>query len=147
MVFRSKIDAFYVKFVIISLLIVNAVMLMPLFLVTDINQTLIVRMLLLTFFISLFLIWSCFSIKYVFHKNYLLVKGGLLRSKIPYHTMTKIAPTNEIFSGYKLLSAKDAIELFYQQAVFGSVKVSPREKTRFITELKKRCPHIIDLTE
>jgi len=88
-----------------------------------------------------FILWIAISIKYVFYEDYLLVKGGPFRSKIPYQTITKTSPTNDIFTGYRILSSKDGLQLFYKSAMLGSVKISPKNRRDFITELKKRCPN------
>lgn len=87
------------------------------------------------------LIWTSFFIKYVLYDEYLYVKGGPFRSKISYDEITKIAPTQDIFTGYRILSAKSGIEVFYKSGPFGSVKISPKDRKRFLTELAKRCPH------
>ncbi|MED4452425.1 PH domain-containing protein [Metabacillus fastidiosus] len=88
------------------------------------------------------IIWTTFFICYIFYDRYLFVKAGPFRSKIMYEDITKVKKTNDIFTGYRLLSSKEAIEIFYKTGKFGSVKISPREKQNFINELKKRCPHI-----
>jgi hypothetical protein len=71
-----------------------------------------------------------------------LVKGGPFKSRIPYEEITKVSPTREIFTGYRILSSRDAIEIFYKTAFMGSVKISPKEQKRFMIELEKHCPHI-----
>src|SRR5699024_8358275 len=86
------------------------------------------------------IVWTAFFIKYVFYEDFLLVKGGPFRSKIPYQTITKVSPTDDIFTGYRILSSKQGLEIFYTSAMLESVKISPKNKTEFITELKKRCP-------
>ena len=89
------------------------------------------------------ILWSSFSIKYVFHQDYLFVKGGPFRSRIPYENITKVSPTSSIFVGYRLLSSRDAIEIFYKTSLMGSVKISPEDQKAFIAELKKRCPNSV----
>ncbi len=56
--------------------------------------------------------------------------------------MTRISTTNDIFTGYRLLSSKNGIEIFYKSASLGSVKISPKDVELFISELKQRCPTI-----
>lgn len=72
----------------------------------------------------------------------MLVKGEPFRSRISYENITKFSPTTEKFIGYKLLSSKNAIEIFYKTAALGNVKISPRDKSDFIVALKKRCPNV-----
>nr|MBO2478640.1 hypothetical protein [Bacillota bacterium] len=55
---------------------------------------------------------------------------------------TKVVPTKNIFTGYRLLSSFDALEIFYHKALLGSVKISPKDTPAFLSELKKRCPHL-----
>jgi hypothetical protein len=38
------------------------------------------------------------------------------------------APSSDKFTGYRILSSKDAIEIFYHYATFGSVKISLERK-------------------
>jgi len=141
MVFHSKVDAFFVNFMLIVVLIVGLASFFPLFLEGG-TELLVVMILTSTFFIVIgFILWCAFSVKYVFYQGYLLVKGGPIRSRIPYEEITKVSPTREILTGYRILSSRDAIEIFYKKAILGSVKISPKEQKKFITELKKRCPH------
>ncbi|WP_026690392.1 PH domain-containing protein [Alteribacter aurantiacus] len=141
MIFRSKIDTFFVKFMLLVLLIIGLASFFPIYLEggTDLTGVLLLTS---TFLIIIgFGLWGVFSIKYVFYQDYLLVQGGLSRSRIPYEYISKASPTTDIFTGYRILSSRDAIEIFYKTSVAGSVKISPREKREFITELKQRCPN------
>lgn len=136
----KKRQIFFILFV--AILIIGGVTLIPLLL--DDESTINDLALLLVVFLlsSGILLWSSFSIRYTFYQDHLFVKGGPFRSKIPYDEITKIAPTKEILTGYRLLSSKDSYEIFYQSGILGSVKISPKESDRFISELKKRCPTI-----
>jgi uncharacterized protein YtpQ (UPF0354 family) len=60
---------------------------------------------------------------------------------IPYKEITSISPTKDIFTGYRILSSMDALEIAYKSAFMGSVKISPQKKELFIAQIKKRCPH------
>lgn len=141
MVFRSKVDAFFVTLITIAILIIGAATLLPI--LFDNEATFSTGVLMLAIFIlsAGLIVWSALFVKYVFHENYLLVKGGPFRSKIPYQTITGISPTNDLFTGYRILSSRQALELFYTSAILGSVKISPEDKIAFLTELKKRCPN------
>ena len=140
MTFSSKTDAFFVTFISIAVLIIAAVTIWPLFLDGG-DELSVVITLAATFILSAGLIlWCSFGVKYVFHEDHLFVKGGPFRSRIPYNSITKVAPTSSIFVGYRILSSKDALEIFYPTAILGSVKISPKDKERFLKELEKRCP-------
>lgn len=94
---------------------------------------------------SAFILWIILSIEYRFCDHYLLVKGGPFKSRIVYDDISKVSPTTEVFSGYTVLSARNSIEIFYSKSLLGSVKISPRDQKAFMTELKKRCPHLKSL--
>ncbi|MFJ7890436.1 PH domain-containing protein [Lysinibacillus xylanilyticus] len=94
------------------------------------------------FIISLgFIVWYGTSIRYVFCEDYLLIKGGPFKSKIPYQNITKIATTTDEFTGYRISSSEKGLELFLKSATHGSIKILPNDKMKFITELSKRCPN------
>ncbi|KUF35659.1 PH domain-containing protein [Lysinibacillus sp. F5] len=60
--------------------------------------------------------WYATSIQFVFDEEYLLVKSGPFKSKIPYQGITKIAPTTAEFTGYQISTADKGLELFYSNA-------------------------------
>lgn len=142
MIFRSKVDNFFVAMISIAILIIGVVTLLPAILDKEASTT--IRIIMFALFIVLegIIVWTAFFIKYVFYKDYLLVKGGPFRSKIPYKMITKVSPTNDILTGYRILSSRQGLELFYESGALGSVKISPKEKAEFITELTKRCSNI-----
>lgn len=143
MIMRSKMDRFFIIFTILLVLVTGVLLLFPLFII-DIQEEIVTVYILISLFViitGLFL-WIVLSAKYIFNDAYLLVKGGPFRSRIPYENITKVADTTDILTGYRLLSARDAIEVFYTNAAMGSVKISPENKQQFIKELKKRCPNL-----
>ena len=143
MVFRSKVDAFFVKFIVIAILIIGLVTLFPLIIGGGDELSVVVVSISVFLIASALILWCSFSIKYVFHQDHLFVKGGPFRSQIPYESITKVSPTSSIFVGYRLLSSRDAIEIFYKTSLMGSVKISPKDQKAFIAELKKRCPNLL----
>ncbi|KOP78698.1 hypothetical protein AMS59_12875 [Lysinibacillus sp. FJAT-14745] len=96
-----------------------------------------------TFFIVsvVFVWWYANSIKFVFCENYLLIKGGPFKSKIPYQSITRVSPTTDKYTGYLISSSDKGLEIFYKTAAHGSIKILPEDKMNFIIELKKRCPN------
>lgn len=129
MEFRSNIDKYFVVTISIACLVILAVFIIPLSLDTGRNMTDILIVLSLHVLSIGFILWTVFTIKYVFHPDHLLVKGGPFISRIPYEKITN----------YRLLSSKEGIELFYTSAALGSVKISPKDSEAFITELKRHC--------
>lgn len=141
MIYRSKADSFYKKLIFIVILFVGAVTLIPLFFdEVDLTATTI---LIATFLLIIgFIFWIMIDIRYVFYEDYLLVKGGPFTSRIRYEKITKVAPTIEVLSGFRILTAKDALQIFYDGSLLGSVKISPADKKGFLIELQKRCPNL-----
>lgn len=143
MIFRSKVDRFFTSFILITVLIIGAVTFLPLLFV-DVRNELASVLLLTTIFLIVIsvILWTVFSVKYVFYQDYLFVKGGPFRSRIPYENITKVSPTTAIFTGYTILSSRDGLEIFYKNAALGSVKITPENKKEFITELKNHCSNL-----
>lgn len=141
MTFHSKIDSFFIRFILAAILFIAAVSFIPLlFEDAPLSAFVIVTA---TFLVTTALIlWITFAIRYVFLENHLLVKAGPFRSRIPYNSILKVAPTRDIFTGYRLLSSRDALELINNKTMFGTVKISPEDQSAFIAELKKRCPDL-----
>jgi hypothetical protein len=84
MVFRAKIDSFFISIMSISILVISGVLLIPLFLDktrTTLDTVIVFSLLIISVG---FFIWPVFSIKYVFYDDHLLVKGGPFRSRILY---------------------------------------------------------------
>ncbi|MEZ0482205.1 PH domain-containing protein [Planococcus sp. SSTMD024] len=141
MTFRSKIDSFFIRILFAAILFIAAVSFIPLwFDDAPLSAFVIVTS---TFFVTTALIlWTTFAIHYIFKENHLVVKAGPFRSRIPYNSILKVAPTRDIFTGYRLLSSRDALELINNTTMFGTVKISPENQEAFIAELKKRCPEL-----
>ncbi|MDQ0257730.1 hypothetical protein J2S74_005192 [Evansella vedderi] len=142
MVFRSKVDIFFITFIFLMVLIMGAISLFPLLFIYEKASLSIVTLMSVIFIISVgFILWYAISIKYVFYEDYLLIKGGPFKSKIPYEDITKAAPTTDKSTGYRISSSEKGLELFYKSAPHGSIKILPKDKRQFITELRKHCPH------
>ncbi|ALC83417.1 MULTISPECIES: PH domain-containing protein [Bacillus] len=138
MVYHSKPDVFFITFIFLLIWIMGFIFLVPF--ITSFTTLIIIS----TIFIisAIFLWWYAVSIKYVFYEDYLLIKGGPFQNKIPYQSIIKVAPTSDKLTGYQISSTDKGLELFYQRESHGSIKISPRDKMKFINELKKRCPNV-----
>ncbi|MBP1915060.1 ABC-type transport system involved in multi-copper enzyme maturation permease subunit [Lederbergia galactosidilyticus] len=143
MVFRSKIDVFYVNFMLIVVLIIALGSLFPLF-IEEVRNEWIAVLILVSIFIVLvsFILWTNFTVKYIFYRDYLFIKGGPFKSRIPYKNITEVSRTTAIFTGHRIMSSRDGLEIFNKTTFLGSIKISPKNKREFIIELKKRCPNI-----
>lgn len=141
MIFRSQIDKFFIKLFAIIIIIIAAITLLPVIIDKNVPPAAVITMSGI-FLVTVGLIgWNVFSIKYIYKEDHLHIKGGLFRSRIPYEEITKVTRPDEIHTGYRLLTSKKAIEIFYRSAFMGSVKISPKNQPDFIMEIKKRCPH------
>lgn len=142
MVFRSKIDVYFLMIILISIILFGVLLFFPLF-IEKYRQLPIVIILASTFMIATsYFLWTYLSVKYVLNQSYLFVKCGIKKRKIPYNEMIKVLPTTAILTGFTALMSRDAIELFYEGKSLKSVKISPKDKSEFISELKKRSPRL-----
>lgn len=140
MKFRSTIDRFYLIFHGIALLIVAVACFFPYFIEEKV-PVLASFILIGTFVLCTgFLLWMLFDIRYEIKPDHLFVKAGPVRKKISYVEISRVSPTRDVFSGFHLLSSRDAIEIFYRSALMGSIKISPFEKELFLKELRNHVP-------
>lgn len=140
MKFCSKVDRFFLILYSLALLIVAASVFF-LFFIEDQIPASAAAILIGTFIlIFAFMLWLLLHIKYVFHSDHLFVKGGPFQSRILYKGITRVSPTNEILTGYRILSTRDGIEIFYRSALMGSVKISPKDREEFLAQLKEHAP-------
>lgn len=141
MVFRSKVDTFLLILLFFVVAVMGSIPLFPIFKGASLSVLIITA----AFFICsfAFLLWYGTSIKYVFCEDYLLIKGGPFKSKILYQNITKVSSTTAGFTGYRISSSDKGLELVLKSARFRSIKILPKDKMEFISELRKRCPHTL----
>lgn len=144
--FKSKRDRTFFRKIMVALVIVALVTLAPVLYELFFSAT---RDMLAVFITSIlfllcagFIVWVSFDIEYTFTENHLFVRGGPIRSKIPYEDITKVNPTANILVGYRVLSSKDALEIQYKKALLGSVIISPERQEVFLQVLLEKAPHI-----
>lgn len=136
MVYHAKTDIILTIIMFLMVWIFGAISLLPF---ASLSTVIIMSM---TFIVSLvFVWWYANSIKFVFCDNYLLVKGGPFKSKIPYQSITRVSPTTDKYTGYLISSSDKGLEIFCNTTANGSIKILPKDKMQFILELKKRCPN------
>ncbi|MFJ7730798.1 PH domain-containing protein [Lysinibacillus sp. NPDC097231] len=139
MVFRSKGNVFLLTLIFLAVFTIGILVLLPIYKVA--SSSIIISSFAI-FIITLgFIVWYGTSIRYVFCEDYLLIKGGPFKSKIPYQTITKVSTTTDGFTGYRISSSDKGLELSLKSATLGSIKILPKDKMEFITELRKRCPN------
>ncbi|MDL4839483.1 PH domain-containing protein [Aquibacillus rhizosphaerae] len=142
MLFHSKIDSYFIKFMVVVVIVIVLVSFFPLFFEGGTQLSVVLTLISIFLLVISFIFWTAFSVKYIFYKDYLYIKGGPFRSRIPYENIIKVSHTTDIFAGHRVLSSRDALEIFNNTTFFGSIKISPRAKGEFIIELKKRCPNL-----
>lgn len=142
MEFKPKIDNKFLLFIGSCMLVIGIATWWPLFQEGGTEWPVILTLTAVFLFSVGVIAWCSFAVRYVFHPDYLLVKGGPFRSEIPYKTITSVETTHDIYTGYRLLSSVDALELFYTHALLGSVKISPQDKEAFLQELLARNPRV-----
>lgn len=142
MVFQSKIDKYYLYVIVSAIIIIGLACILPLFLDKQIDTYGIVIMLTIFFLTVVFLLWLSFSIRYTFQENHLLVKTGPIKKRIKYNEITSVRPTKDIFTGFRILSSIDALAISYQSGIMGEIKISPKDKDAFLTELRERVPSL-----
>ena len=140
MVFRSKMDSVFILIIAFTVIIAGGIFLLPL-LPVETSKSDMIASLALFGLTAGFLLWISFTIRYIFEDEYLLIKSGPIKKRTPYESVTRITPTSEILSGFRILSSKDSYEIFYSSAL-GSIKISPKDAEQFIDELKNRCPNV-----
>ncbi|MFJ7183867.1 PH domain-containing protein [Lysinibacillus xylanilyticus] len=136
MVYHAKIDIILTIIMFLMIWIFGAISLLPF---ASLSTVIIMST---AFIVSVvFVWWYANSIKFIFYDNYLLVKGGPFKSKIPYQSITRVSLTTDKYTGYLISSSDKGLEIFYSTAANGSIKILPKDKMQFILELKKRCPN------
>jgi len=139
MVFRTKVNMFLLLGIFLAVVIVGSIPLLSLYKQLPLPILLLIVVLFLV--AGGFVWWYGTSLQCIFYKEYLLIKGGPFKRRVPYHTITKVAPTIDKFTGYRITPSDIGLELCVESTSFGSIKILPDNKTGFIEELKKRCPH------
>lgn len=146
LVFKSKRDKTFFRMIIAAIVVVALVILVPaiyeLFFAEERDMLAVIITTILFLLCAGFIVWISFDIEYTFTENYLFVRGGPFRSKIPYEDIIKVNPTSNILVGYRVLSSKYALEIHYKKALLGSVIISPEKQELFLQVLVEKAPHI-----
>lgn len=140
MTFRSKIDRPFLTLYGTASLLIAVSCFWPFFF--DEDMPLSAAIILISIFVATiaFMLRLILEISYVFRDDHLSVKAGPLRIKISYENVSLVAPTSDILTGMRMLSSRDALEIFYPKSFMGSVKISSAEQQRFVDKLMKRVP-------
>ncbi|TMW70741.1 PH domain-containing protein [Alteribacter natronophilus] len=140
-VFHTRIDSFTVKVMVGSSIVIGASVFLPLLLSESTAADVLISIVIFLFSIGFFC-WIGMSIRYIFHNDYLLVKGGPFRYRIRYGDITEVSQADDYISGLRMMLSKTGLEIFYRSGLFGSIKISPDDEERFLAELQRRCPGV-----
>lgn len=148
MVFKSRRDRKFTVFMGSTIFLIILLILAPLLVdILDGNEKISfddwLPPLILSVVIISFMVWTICDISYVFHEEFIKIKGGPLRTKILYQDISKISRTKNVWEGLRILSAWNGLEIHYKTGLLGSIKISPENEERFIEELKKRAPQLL----
>lgn len=141
MTFKSKIDIPFSIMIVISIFVIAAAGLFPFFLNDPVPLSAAILIFVIIIPAIMLLILMTFNTRYTFHDDYLHAKSILFSSRIPYRDIFKVHPTSNFISGYRMMTSKDGIEIHSRSIAFGSLRISPVNKSLFIEELKKRVPY------
>lgn len=88
--------------------------------------------------IDIFLIWLWFTTEYIIDGDFLLIKYGPFKNKVPIMEISKIRGTKNPLSAPAL--SMDRLEITYGR--YDLALVSPKEKQLFTEKLLEINPHI-----
>lgn len=81
--------------------------------------------------------WIALTTKYAITADHLAIRCAFLTSRIPLQTITKVRPTRTILSAPAL--SLDRLEITHDA---GIAVISPRDRERFLAEIRARCPRV-----
>ncbi len=79
-----------------------------------------------------------FPVSYGLEPEFLEIRSGVLRWRIPYTQVRSVRPAGKAFAGMAV--SRDRLEILYGPA--GRALVSPREQEDFLSILYARAPHL-----
>ena len=141
MTFLPKFDRSFKDYMITVMLFCAACFFIP-FVISSFDLTLLSFMAMLYVVVVGIFIWTLYSTRYQFRQNYLYLKGGPIRIKIPYKQISHVTRTFEIRAGFHLMTSKDGLNIYFQSAIFKEFKISPAQQQDFLQELVRRAPQI-----
>ncbi|MFF2886255.1 PH domain-containing protein [Paenibacillus sp. NPDC057967] len=122
-------------------LILAPIVVLPILKILESGQFSIVHSLISLFGIVLIpvILGIYFGIRYLFEKEALVVRTAFIKSVIPYTSIIKVQKSVELWTGFRILSSRDAITIFHKN---GEVKISPADRGAFLKEIHKHCPQV-----
>ena len=91
-------------------------------------------------FVIVLYVGLVFPMYYELERDSLVIRFGLMRSRIPYSAIKAVSPTRNPLSSPAL--SLDRLHVDCDRNWGRGVNISPKEKQRFLEELAKRAPHL-----
>ncbi|MGG2198466.1 MULTISPECIES: PH domain-containing protein [Paenibacillus] len=85
-----------------------------------------------------FLAWLWTATYYVLNESDLFIRTGPVTQSIPFESIAKVKPIRSWMASAATSSRR--IEINYGS--YDYIHISPLDEEAFLTELKKRCPHL-----
>ena len=143
MTFKSKIDSWLIIFIAVALLAAPVLIVLnphaPRNPSTMGNGTLIAIVLLATALPVALITWIFTTTEYTVTETDLVVRSGPMSQKIALASIKKIVKTRSLWSAPAL--SLDRIEVQY--GTFGTIVISPDDKTAFARAIRSRVPAVI----
>ncbi|KHE72462.1 PH domain-containing protein [Halobacillus sp. BBL2006] len=142
MVFKAERDRFFTAFIIKVSVNMTLMLIFPFIFAPEFTHNIPFTLVWSTIYIYLLstIIFTTINIKYVFRHEYLHVKGGPFSKKVPYAAIFKVTSTPDIYEGRRVVTAGDALEIFYEEKKAKSIKITPKDESRFLDLLKYHSP-------
>lgn len=91
-------------------------------------------------FVVLLYVGLVFPMYYELEADALLIRFGLVRTRIPYSAIKAVSPTRSPLSSPAL--SLDRLHVDCDRNFGHGVNISPKDKQKFLEELAKRAPHL-----
>ena len=142
MTFPSKIDRQFIILKLAIYLILGVVCTLPLLIGQDSSWVVA------TVTLGVFVVVLCIDmlitipITYTLNHDHMLIRGGVIKIRIDYQDIQHIQPTSDLYTGFRIMTSADALQIIYSSGLFGEIKISPQDKERFTQEVVSRAPHV-----
>jgi hypothetical protein len=82
------------------------------------------------------LVWP---VEYVLERETLVIRFGVIRSRVPYHSIRSVRPSRSLLAAPALSIHRMAID----RGTALPVKISPADASGFLDDLAGRAPHLV----
>ncbi|RWZ52223.1 hypothetical protein EQV77_16125 [Halobacillus fulvus] len=141
MIFEPERDRFFTVYIIKVVIVMTLMYIFPFIFAeeTRILPFIVVWTGLYLFMLST-VVFTTLNIQYEFRSDHLYVKGGPFSRKVPYSKIYRIRTTFDIYDGHRVITAGEALEIFYEGRKPKSVKITPKNREEFLAMLEVYSP-------